>query len=95
MQAYKLKGKINSLGHLIIKEPIELAPGNVEVIILQEVEKGAASNPKADLEPETTGNRVQGKTKILRDWFANTQPAPSDFDPEQARWEALKEKHQL
>ena len=87
MQAYKLKGKIDQSGRLILTEPIDLVPGDVEVIILQEVENVADSQPKA------TGNPAQYKTKILRDWFANTQPVPPDFDPEQARWEALQEKY--
>jgi hypothetical protein len=35
MQAYKLKGKIDRSGKLIITEPTNLNPGEVEVIILQ------------------------------------------------------------
>ena len=35
MQAYKLKGKVDSNGNLIITQPINLTPGEVEVIILQ------------------------------------------------------------
>jgi hypothetical protein len=35
MQAYKLKGKIDSKGNLIITQPTNLSPGEVEVIILQ------------------------------------------------------------
>jgi hypothetical protein len=35
MQAYKLKGKIDRSGKLIITEPTNLNPGDVEVIILQ------------------------------------------------------------
>jgi hypothetical protein len=35
MQAHKLKGKIDHSGKLIITEPINLDPGDVEVIILQ------------------------------------------------------------
>jgi hypothetical protein len=35
MQAYKLKGKIDRSGKLIITEPTNLDPGEVEVIILQ------------------------------------------------------------
>jgi hypothetical protein len=35
MQAYKLKGKIDSTGKLIITEPTNFNPGEVEVIILQ------------------------------------------------------------
>jgi hypothetical protein len=31
----------------------------------------------------------------LQNWFEKTQPAPPDFDPDQAKWEYLKEKHNL
>ena len=34
MQAYKLKGTIDRSGQLIIIEPIEMPPGEVEVIVL-------------------------------------------------------------
>ena len=37
MQAYKVKGRIDESGHLIINEPIKLPPGDVEIIVLQEV----------------------------------------------------------
>ncbi len=35
MQAYKLKGKVDRDGKLIITEPTNLTPGDVEVIVLQ------------------------------------------------------------
>jgi hypothetical protein len=35
MQAYKLTGKIDNSGQLILTEPTNLNPGDVEVIILQ------------------------------------------------------------
>lgn len=35
MQAYKLKGKIDSEGNLVIHQATNLTPGEVEVIILQ------------------------------------------------------------
>ena len=35
MQAYKLKGKIDSEDNLVIPQPTSLNPGEVEVIILQ------------------------------------------------------------
>lgn len=35
MQAHKLKGKIDNEGNLIITQPTNLTPGEVEVIILQ------------------------------------------------------------
>ena len=35
------------------------------------------------------------KIKVLQNWFEKTQPASPDFDPDQAKWEYLKEKHNL
>jgi len=32
---------------------------------------------------------------ILKEWLESTEPDPSDFDPDQAKWEYLKEKHNL
>ena len=33
MQAYKLKGKIDKSGKLLITEPLNLPPGNVEIVV--------------------------------------------------------------
>ncbi len=43
MQAYKLKGKIDTAGNLVIIEPVKMPPGDVEVIVLQVVETVASS----------------------------------------------------
>lgn len=88
MQAYKLKAKIDQNGHLVITEPIDLAPGDVEVIILQTTESSLAEAPE---QPKRRGSKV----KAFEGLFENTQPAPPDFDPDQAKWEYLKEKHNL
>lgn len=95
MQAYKLKGKIDQQGHLMITEPIDLAPGDVEIIILQSVENIADDKNKSTYEPETTITTFPSRTNALRDLLANAKPVPADFDPDQARWEALQEKHLL
>ncbi|MEH1940004.1 MAG: hypothetical protein V7L01_07285 [Nostoc sp.] len=90
MQAYKLNATIDEFGHLIIDEPLNIAPGKVEVIILQPV-------PSLEISTESQPEKPKRQTKIkaLQGWFEKTQPTPSDFDPDQARWEALKEKHNL
>lgn len=95
MQAYKLKGKIDQSGHLIITEPSNLIPGDVEVIILQEVEKNSDSvNHKTEtLAEQTEITPVPCRTKIFRDLLANAKPVPPDFDPEQVLLEALEEKY--
>lgn len=96
MQAYKLKGTIDSAGHLVITESIELSPGEVEVIILQPVTAVENSTePVTEAPAETPRPRRPSKIKALQDWFEKTEPAPPDFDPDQARWEALKEKYDL
>jgi hypothetical protein len=90
MQAYKLTGKVDADGNLIVTEAVTLPPGDVEVIVLQ---------PKTS--STTQSNSAQSdrlshvKSKFLREWLAKTEPAPDDFDADAARWEALKEKHGL
>jgi len=94
MQAYKLKGTIDESGHLIITESIDLSPGEVEVIVLQ---PSATADNSLSSEESQTAAPAKRKTsvKAFQDLFANTEPVPPDFDPDQARWEALKEKHNL
>ena len=94
MQAYKLKGAIDQSGRLIVTEPIDLAPGEVEIIVLQQspTEDNSGS---ADETQTATPKKRKTSVKAFQDLFENTEPAPPDFDPEQARWEALKEKHNL
>ena len=94
MQAYKLKGTIDAAGNLVIAEPVKMPPGEVEVIVLQAVETVASSTIPDTETPEQTPKR-QTKIKALQDWFEKKQPTPPDFDPDQAKWEYLKEKHNL
>jgi hypothetical protein len=49
--------------------------------------------PATELVP--TASKRPTKIKALQNWFQKTAPAPHDFDPEQAKWEYLKEKHNL
>jgi hypothetical protein len=94
MQAYKLKGTIDQSGHLIITEPTNLSPGEVEIIVLQP--SPTEDNSVSSEEPQTvTPKKTKTIVKAFQDLFENTEPASLDFDPEQARWEALKEKHNL
>jgi hypothetical protein len=94
MEAYKLNGKIDATGHLILFESIPLNPGHVEVIILQTT---ANQKEPDSLETPPTKNSPNrpSKVKAFQDWFKNTEPASPNFEPEQARWEALKEKYEL
>ncbi|MEA5516645.1 hypothetical protein [Nodularia sp. UHCC 0506] len=94
MQAYKLKGKIDSSGNLVITEPLNLPPGDVEIVVWQATETlDNTTTPASESAPEIPRRRT--KIKALQNWFEKTQPAPPDFDPDQARWEYLKEKHNL
>lgn len=96
MQAYKLKGTIDASGRLVITEPIHLNPGEVEIIILQSTPvAGNSTASETEAQTETPERNRPSKIKALQEWFENTEPAPPDFDPDQARWEALKEKHNL
>jgi hypothetical protein len=94
MQAHKLKGKIDASGNLVITEPIQIPPGDVEVIVLLSAETITSPLESTnETQPETPKRRT--KIKALQNWFEKTQPTSADFDPEEARWEALKEKHNL
>jgi hypothetical protein len=94
MQAYKAKGKIDATGNLVVTQSIEIPPGNVEVIILQIADEVNDSTETAT-ESQVEISKRPTKIKALQGWFEKTKPAPPDFDPSEARWEALKEKHNL
>ena len=94
MQAYKLKGKIDSAGNLVITEPIKMPPGEVEVIILQAIETVANSTvTEPESQPEVP--KRKSRVKAFEGLFENAPPTPPDFNPDQAKWEYLKEKHNL
>jgi hypothetical protein len=90
MQAYKLTGKIDRDGKLIITEPTSLKPGDVEVIILQTntTQENTSSNDERI-------KKRPSKVKTFQEWFAKTEPVSSDFEPDEAKWDYLKEKHNL
>jgi hypothetical protein len=86
MQAYKLKGKVDTAGNLVITEPVNMPPGDVEVIILQSVLAPENSIvPETELQPEVSKKKLQSKVKSLRELLENAPPIPPDFDPDQAR----------
>jgi hypothetical protein len=94
MQAYKLKGKIDATGNLVITESLQMPPGDVEVIVLLSPQT-ITSIPESINEPKPETPKRRTKIKALQGWFEKTQPTSADFDPDEARWEALKEKHNL
>ena len=94
MQAYKLKGKIDQSGNLLITEPVNLPPGNVEVIVWQAMD--TLDNTTAlTSEPTPETPKRKSRIKAFQGLFENAPPVPADFDPDQAKWEYLKEKHNL
>ncbi|MEC4893319.1 MAG: hypothetical protein SAL07_02195 [Oscillatoria sp. PMC 1051.18] len=96
MKAAKIQAKIDTNGHLIASEPVNLPPGEVEVIILEKTERNAEiEQVDKDSSSESSQRRIPSRTKIFQEWFANSKPVSSNFDPEQAKWEALKEKYDL
>ncbi|MDJ0621146.1 MAG: hypothetical protein QNJ63_31155 [Calothrix sp. MO_192.B10] len=95
MQAYKVKGKVDATGNLVVAEPIEIPPGDVEIIILQVAnEVKSPTETPTESQPETPKKR-EYKIQALKHLLENAPPTPPDFDPDEARWEALKEKHNL
>jgi len=92
MQAYKLNATVDQLGYLIIDEPLNIAPGKVEVIILQ---SEPSVETQTQSQPAKQRRIVECSIPILKEWLESTEATPSDFDSDQAKWEYLKEKHNL
>jgi hypothetical protein len=68
MQAYKLRGKIDATGNLVVVEPVNMPPGDVEIIVLQLAEpvKQADDYPETGFLPKSflTAQKLQ-KTRFL------------------------------
>ena len=93
MQAYKVNGRIDETGHLVVAEAIALAPGEVEVIVLQPASVNVTVDRLVPV-PEST-KQVRCEIPRLQQWLEQSPPVPADYDPEQAKWDYLKEKHNL
>jgi len=94
MQAYKMKGTIDSDGYLIIRSPIKMPPGEVEAIVVLEPVAAVENGPMLATAAQAETLK-QPQIKSLRDLLASAPPLPPDFDPDRAKWEYLKEKHNL
>jgi hypothetical protein len=90
MQAYKLKGEIDQEGHLVITEPLELSPGEVEILLWRSVETTATQPLTLE-----SSKKQASKVKAFAGLFEKTQPVSPDFESDQAKWEYLKQKHNL
>ncbi|MEN9870647.1 MAG: hypothetical protein RLZZ171_1635, partial [Cyanobacteriota bacterium] len=71
MQAYKLTGKIDRSGKLIITEPTNLNPGDVEVIILQ----SATTENKFNDKSLETQNQLFRQVKSIENLVDIQQPS--------------------
>ncbi|MEG4209342.1 hypothetical protein [Microcoleus sp. S13_B4] len=100
MQAYKLRGKIDATGNLVVVEPVNMPPGDVEIIVLQlaDTVKQASASESAIALSEAPQKKFKTNVKAFQGLFdRDAVPEPLDFDDpdKQAKWEYLKEKHNL
>ncbi|NJL88945.1 MAG: hypothetical protein HC916_03415 [Coleofasciculaceae cyanobacterium SM2_1_6] len=95
MQAYKLQGKIAPSGELIISEAIDLPAGDVEIILLQKSTSTQKSAYSETSQLKSTQEKPEYNIDTLRELLKKGTPVSPDFDPDQAKWEYLKEKHNL
>ncbi|MCW6051901.1 hypothetical protein K4039_17825 [Lyngbya sp. CCAP 1446/10] len=95
MQVYKLRGKIDATGNLVPFEPLDMPPGDVEIIVWPVADAVKLASESKSAIPETPQTKFKTRVKAFQAWFENTEPVPPDFDADEARWEALKEKHNL
>jgi hypothetical protein len=72
MQAYKLTGKVDHSGQLIITKPINLNPGDVEVIILQST---TIENKFLNGKSLETQNRLFWQVESIENLVATQQPS--------------------
>lgn len=97
MQAFKLKGEIDESGRLILPELVDLMPGKVEVIILSAAEPDITKNRLLELASQPLENSPETSSfESFMDWFTGgLSPVPPEFDADEAKWQYLKEKHNL
>jgi hypothetical protein len=95
MHAYKVRGQIDETGRLVIHEPIALAPGSVEVIVLQSLDDGNGNG--VELSAQSQSSDVESSPDIvipeLSQWFERSPAVPPGYDPEQARLDDLQERY--
>ena len=96
MQALRLKGKVEA-GKLIVDEQIDLGPGEVEVIVLRAVQAEHVDRPVASsTAKEVDRLPATASFEEFSEWMLGDMPSfPQCFDPEDAKWQYLKEKHNL
>lgn len=81
MQAYKTTGTIERSGNLILAEPLNIPPGEVEIILLRAVIANLKPNGSAtEQSAEQPKLKRAAKIKAFAGLFEKTEPAPPDFD---------------
>ncbi|MDJ0621145.1 MAG: hypothetical protein QNJ63_31150 [Calothrix sp. MO_192.B10] len=74
MQAYKVKGKVDATGNLVVAEPIDIPPGNVEVIILQVADEVKSPTETPNI-PQLETKRPK-KSKLCKAGLKRQNPLP-------------------
>ena len=98
MQAYKLRGKIDATGNLVVLEAVDMPPGDVEIIVWPVANAVTLASESESAIPETPQTKFKTKVKAFQALFErDAVPEVIDFDDpdKQAKWEYLKEKHNL
>lgn len=98
MQAYKLRGKIDATGNLVALEPLDMPPGDVEIIVWPVADAVTLARESKSAIPNTPQTKFKTRVKAFQALFERDAVAePLDFDDpdKQAKWEYLKNKHNL
>ncbi|NER00759.1 MAG: hypothetical protein F6K30_29370 [Cyanothece sp. SIO2G6] len=93
MQAYKVNGKIDETGRLIVTEAIALHPGEVEVILLQV--PVPSENEIKQTDPQVELPKRGSSVQAFQGLFEKTSPLADSMDTDEAKWAYLKEKYDL
>jgi hypothetical protein len=79
---------------LLITEPLNLPPGNVEIVVWQTTD-ALDHTTASTTEPAPETPKRKSRSKAFQGLFENAPTVPADFDPDQAKYEYLKEKYNL
>lgn len=85
--SYRVQGKINELGDLILDQPVDLDAGDVDIIIVPRL--------RAFAQNRLHQASIDCDIPALKDWLEDSAAVPDDFDSDGAKWQYLKEKHNL
>jgi hypothetical protein len=97
MSVLKLKGEIDESGKLILPEFVDMAPGKVDVIVVSVAESDVVAEGTVKLASQPIENSPKDQSfESFMDWLAEgLEKLPADFDADEAKWQYLKEKHNM